>query len=98
MCYGWRAAFVILTRSYYQKRGLNTIRKIISRWAPNNENNTEGYIKRVSQISRVAADDVLPDPKTSPSEWLRIGYAMAVVENGTTDINVIDMLHGWSLL
>lgn len=98
MCYGWRAAFVILTRSYYQKRGLNTIRKIISRWAPNNENNTEGYIKRVSQISRVAADDVLPDPKKSPSEWLRIGYAMAVVENGTTDFNVIDMLHGWSLL
>lgn len=49
-------------------------------------------------MSRIEADDVLPDPETSPSEWLRIGYSMAVVENGTTDINVIDMLHGWSLL
>ena len=32
--YGWRAAFYLLTRTYYHKYRLYTIRSIISRWAP----------------------------------------------------------------
>lgn len=51
MHYGWRAALITL-RSYIT--GLNgkraprdTIEKIITRWAPPSENNTEAYIKRV---------------------------------------------------
>ena len=30
--YGWRAAFYLLTRTYYHKYRLFTIRAIISRW------------------------------------------------------------------
>ena len=43
--YGWRAAFYLLTRTYYHKYRLYTIRKIISKWAPPNENLTETYIQ-----------------------------------------------------
>ena len=37
--WGWRAAFYLLTRTYYHKYRLYTIRGIISRWAPLCENN-----------------------------------------------------------
>jgi len=53
---GWRAAFVILTKTYYHKYHLFTIRKIISRWAPPAENDTEGYVKRVSDLTGIDPD------------------------------------------
>lgn len=96
--YGWRAAFVILTKSYYTKRGIKTIEGIIARWAPNNENNTEGYIRRVCEYTGISRAQILPPPTERPAQWLMIGYAMARVENGTTDISVMDMLAGWNLL
>ena len=96
--YGWRAAFVILTKSYYAKRGINTIEGIITRWAPSNENNTEGYIRRVCEYTGLRRDQILPPPSERPAFWLMIGYAMARVENGTPDICVNDMLAGWNLL
>lgn len=53
MQYGWRAALVMI-RNYIKgrtsaKRPLDTIEKIITRWAPPNENNTTRYIKQVSE-------------------------------------------------
>ncbi len=51
MAMGWRAAFVILTKTYYHKCRLFTIRKVIKRWAPSNENDTEAYIKKVSDLT-----------------------------------------------
>ena len=42
--YGWRAAFYLLTRTYYHKYRLYTIRSIISKWAPPIENKTDAYI------------------------------------------------------
>ena len=47
MEYGWRAAFYLLTRTYYHKYRLYTIRDIISRWAPPSENDTGAYIQNV---------------------------------------------------
>lgn len=44
--YGFRAAFITL-RTYGQ-RGDNTIRKIVTRWAPPSENPTYTYIRFVS--------------------------------------------------
>ena len=55
MKWGVRAAFVVL-RNYIVRHKCNTIRKIISRWAPSNENNTEQYIKTVSYLSWMDAD------------------------------------------
>ena len=39
--WGWRAAFYLLTRTYYHQYRLFTIRAIISKWAPPIENKTE---------------------------------------------------------
>ena len=45
---GIRAAGRLL-KTYRDKHGLNTIRGIVNRWAPPNENNTEAYIAFVEQ-------------------------------------------------
>ena len=50
--YGIRAMGMII-RTYHKKYGLNTIEGIVTRWAPPNENDTENYIKVVSQISGI---------------------------------------------
>lgn len=43
----------------YEGRGLNTIRKIISTYAPKNENNTAAYIKAISNDLGISPDAVL---------------------------------------
>jgi hypothetical protein len=43
--------------AYQRKHGLNTIREIISRWAPPKENNTAAYIADVSKRLGVGADE-----------------------------------------
>jgi hypothetical protein len=46
--------------AYQTKHGLNTIREIITRWAPSADNNdTEAYIRSVAGASGVAADATL---------------------------------------
>ena len=96
MEYGWRAAFVILCRTYYGKYKLRTIRDIVSRWAPAKENNTEAYIRHVSDYTGIGPDRDLGDPQTHPTQWLLIGYAMAVVENGKA-LPAVAMLKGFAL-
>ena len=46
--FGMRATVVLLL-NYYDKHGLNTVEKIINRWAPPNENNTDAYVNSVIQ-------------------------------------------------
>ena len=46
--YGIRALAVLLT-TYQDRHGLNTIRGIVSRWAPGVENDTEAYIAAVAR-------------------------------------------------
>ena len=96
MAYGWRAAFVILCKTYYGKYKLKTIRALITRWAPPKENNTEAYIRRVTDYAGIGPDKVLGSPKECPADWLLIGYAMAVVENGQA-LPAVPMLKGWEL-
>lgn len=45
--YGYRAAYKLLFNTYCCKYGLKTVRGIIKRWAPSNENNTANYIRIV---------------------------------------------------
>ena len=47
--WGYRAIFVLLES--YHKRGIRTIRQIISRYAPSFENDTEKYISSVCAVS-----------------------------------------------
>ena len=94
--WGWRAAFVILCKTYYGKYKLRTIRDIVSRWAPAKENNTPAYIRHVSDYTGIGPDRDLGDPQTHPTNWLLIGYAMAVMENGKT-LPPIPMIKGFAL-
>jgi len=97
MEWGWRAAFVILCRTYYGKYGLKTIRDIVSRWAPPKENNTEAYIRRVTDRIGIGPDRVLGSPKEHPTQWMMIAMAMAIVECGTANLSPFPMLKGFAL-
>lgn len=79
MEYGLRAAFIILRR-YIRRYGHNTIRSIISTWAPNTENNTAAYIERVAEQVKIDADKPL---RYEDSETMfRLVAAMCQVECG----------------
>ena len=104
-------AMVINLSTYYHLYGLNTIEKIITRWAPEYENQTSDYINYVSGYTMVAPADILTfDPSTIGS--LVIG--MVIMEQGylpypqelirevvydtiRTDNNVRFHRHRWSV-
>lgn len=94
MAYGYRAAFRIL-KTYINNYKCDTIRKIISRFAPANENHTENYIRVVSERSGIPADDrVYADNREM---MVRIVAAMSFVENGR-EAEMADVIRGWELL
>ena len=95
--WGWRAAFYLLTRTYYHKYRLYTIRQIISKWAPPNENKTDAYINNVSRLTGIAPDEPIGIPSNQPSRWIAVGRAMAIQENGIDSIDDFAMLRGWEL-
>ena len=49
----FKSLFYLLTRTYYYKYRLYTIRTIIRRWAPSSENNTEAYIANVARLTGI---------------------------------------------
>ncbi len=77
--YGFRAA-AILIRNYRKKYGLTTIREIINRWAPSNENDTDAYVNLVSSQLGVSENDELD--VTDDKTLARLMLAMSVMENG----------------
>ena len=99
MKYGFRAAIIILCRSYYIRKWW-TIRQIISHWAPSNENNTEAYIEKVCVYTGISADSILPQPnKKNRRVLIRLITAMAIVENGYWDEDYKgDLILGMSMV
>ena len=74
---------------------LYTIRGIVQRWAPPGENNTEAYIRNVSRLTGISADEPLGIPSEHPARWMLVGAAMAIQENGTEVMDWLAMLRGW---
>ena len=93
MACGYRAAFKLLN-NYQRNYGLDTIRKMISRWAPSNENHTEAYVKAVSDRSGVPADGRITT--TNHDVMVPMVAAMSFVENGV-EANIADVEAGWKL-
>ncbi len=93
MAYGVRAVFKLIN-NYQRNYGLDTIRKIISRWAPSNENHTEAYIRTVAERSFVGADTRITT--TNKDVMVPIVAAMWFVENGT-EPNMLEVQAGWEL-
>lgn len=79
MEYGIRAAFVILRR-YIRRYGHNTVRSIITTWAPSSENNTGAYIMSVCKRTGLDPDEMIlyEDKET----MCKLVAAMCVHENG----------------
>ena len=95
MEYGYRAALRLIQN--YIKAGNTTITQIISKWAPNNENNTAGYISRVcSTLDALPATVIEANDKQA---MCKLVYAMAIVENGNTPLPSIEQIYdGWNLI
>ena len=95
--WGWRAAFWLLTRTYYHKYRLFTIRTIVTKWAPAIENNTREYIANVSRLTGIGPDEPIGIPSERPARWMMVGVAMAIQENGIESLDYFAMLRGWTL-
>lgn len=70
--------------SLYENRdGLRTIRGIISKYAPGNENNTSAYIANVSKRTGMGADQAI-DP-TNIDQMVKLVLAITKQENGRSN-------------
>ena len=77
--YGYRAAFMLLKK--YIMKGVNTIGKIIARWAPSSDgNNTRAYIDFVSRTSGIDASRTITFE--DKDDLVEIVRSMAQVESG----------------
>lgn len=93
MRWGCRAAFKLLKR-YIERYGCNTVEKIIRRWAPSSENDTEWYIKTVCNRMGIKRDQ--PIKYKDLSMMCLLVQAMAYVENGQ-NIKYEDIVDGYFL-
>lgn len=91
--YGLRAGFKIL-RNYiggYTTNGVkfNTLRKVISRWAPPSENNTQRYIEFVGSKTGLHPDEAIQF--RDRAKMVSIVHAMAQMECGVDlDTSIIE--------
>lgn len=94
MRWGLRAA-VIIMKKYMTKYKSDTIRKIITRWAPPSENDTEKYVDTVCQRTGYKPDEKFKF--TDKTRLCGIIQAMSFVENGGQYITFNDVLDGYAL-
>jgi hypothetical protein len=91
--WGYRAIFVTL-KAYQIRHGLHTIREMITRWAPPNENKTLSYISTVSASSGISPD--IPVSYDNHNDMIKIAAAISKVENGVPAV-MADVEAGWDL-
>jgi hypothetical protein len=68
----------------YGKQGVNTLSAVISKWAPPNENDTQAYIKDVSQRLGIPANQKVD--LSNPAQRLAISSAIMLHENGSSSV------------
>lgn len=93
MAYGYRAAFKLLD-NYQRNYGIDTISRMIARWALSNENHTDNYVKVVSERSGVPANSRITT--RNRDVMVPIVAAMSFVENGV-EAKISDVEAGWEL-
>ncbi len=91
--YGLRAGFCILRR-YINRYHRNTIEKIISTWAPANENHTSLYIGYVCSKLNIEPDKVLEYSDTET--MVKLVKAMAKFESAC-DLKTEDILKAYKI-
>ena len=93
LAWGYRAIFVLLD-TYRIRYGLDTLRGMISRWAPPSENHTDAYIRAVAADTGLDPDQQLDtrDART----MIPVAAAISRVENGTP-ADPQQVAAGWDL-
>ncbi|MDC9614904.1 structural protein [Xenorhabdus khoisanae] len=89
-------AIIKIIRNYERKYGLNTVRQIITRWAPPNENNTESYIAYVCKSVGVASSAVIN--VDSAVTMIKLVTAIIQMENGKQPYPVATLKKAFELL
>lgn len=92
--YGYRALIKLL-QNYRTKYGCTSVSEMISRFAPENENNTSGYITRVCREMQVPTSYV-PDINDKGT-MCALAAAISQIENGVPAV-MDDVEKGWNLL
>ena len=93
MADGYRALFALLKE--YKSKGFDTITKIINRYAPSNENNTNAYINTV--VNKTGINPNVPVNLSDTENFKNLVAAISFVENGIkADENEINK--GFNLL
>lgn len=94
IAYGYRALIKLL-QNYRKLHGCQTMADFIKRWAPETENNTSAYIKRVCTEMQVLTTYV-PDVNDKTT-MCAFAAAISQVENGVPAV-MADVESGWDLL
>jgi len=81
-----------LLQAYQRKHGCNTLRKILNRWAPPDENDTGAYVRQVAKALAVDPDAPLD---TTQAEVLRpLLVAIVLHENGVQPYSAAQLDEG----
>jgi len=92
MAYGYRAAFMCLKA--YKRMGYKSIRQIISRWAPEDDNNnTELYIKFICKNMKTTDTHIIENDE----EYIPLVAFMSRMENGV-DAVITDVINGYNMI
>jgi len=94
MEHGIRAGMIVL-RKYILIYKCNTIEKIIKRFAPASENDTDAYIKVVSRLTGFLADEVLT---FNDDTIFRLTEAICYHENGSYFLSEQQINKAWEML
>lgn len=70
-------AMIMDVRNDIEKDGTNTVRKLITEYAPKFENPTQNYIDHIAASLKIGPDDTI-----IPSHYLELAKALILFENG----------------
>ena len=98
VAYGYRAAWKLLS-NYHRYYHLWTLRQVINRWAPPQENNTSTYVRNVSHLTGLGPDALLPSPQQDMELWVPVLTAMTVIEQGMawTQVPQREIRRAWQM-
>lgn len=85
-------AMMLLLQKYQRSYNLHTVKELVERWAPHNENNTAAYVRTVCkemQMPECCGLDL-----TDKGTMCALVDAMCYVENGM-HIDMADIEAGW---
>lgn len=94
MGHGVRAMMKLLQK-YQRSYNLHTVKELVERWAPRNENNTSAYVRTVCKEMQVP--ESMGIDLSDKATMCALVAAMCYVENGVR-IPMADIEAGWELM